>query len=949
LFYFTTLFCGQRALRLGTHCRIQRGSADWLYRCGQDLLLKEWSYDRVKQELTTWLQRLSILGHLARVLRSASRRIMFRAFNRQSLVRTLRAVFSRFAGRRLGRQRAALILAGGLAVICVVGYFALSSDLPSPDTLIQRSSPDSTKIYDRTGRLLFEVLDPRAGRRTRVALGDLPPAFREAVVAVEDANFYQHPGVDPVAILRTFWYAMQEDRFVSGGSTITQQLARQLLLSQEEREERTIQRKMREMILALRLNQTYTKDTILEMYVNEVYYGQLAYGIEAAARTYFGKPAHELDLAEASLLAGLIQSPSAYNPLVNPDAAKARQGVVLGLMVKDGFLTSDEATLAKGEVLHFAGTNEAANAPSDPAGTGLAPAHPVSPFLAPHFVVYVRNLLEAMYGDELVNHGGLRVITTLDLDMQQQAERVVRSRLDDLARRTREGGEPDYNVHDAALVAMNPANGDILAMVGSADYFDKSIDGAVNVALAERQPGSAIKPVTYATAFGRDYTPATVLSDVPTTFTTREGEPYQPQNYDTTWHGPISLRQALATSSNMIAVKVLDHVGLNAMIGTARALGITSFDSDERFGLSLTLGGGEVTLLELTTAYGGFANGGKRVTPRVTLDVRTTDSRQQETEDDTSPNEVSNAQAVSPQIAYLISSILSDDGARIPAFGEESVLKLSRPAAAKTGTTTDFRDNWTIGYTPNLVTGVWVGSADNAPMYKTSGITGAGPIWHDFMEAALAGQPIQSFERPDGLVDAQICDTSGLLATDACPRKRSETFIAGTEPIRRDDSYQSLAIDLATGLLWADGCAGPRVERTFHMMPVDAVAWGIEQGIERPPTSDCKSQISNTKSQVQSGIAQSLVIVSPARNATFALTSSLPPDTQRVEIAARAGTSGRWREITLLVDGQPVGTFSAEPYRALWPLRVGTHTVQAVGLDEAGQQVQSDVVQFTVQ
>jgi 1A family penicillin-binding protein len=881
---------------------------------------------------------------------------MVRAFNRQSLVGTLRAFFSRRALHRLGWRRVALVFAAGLAVICVVGYFALSGDLPSPDTLIQRSSPDSTKIYDRTGRLLFEVLDPRAGRRTRVALGDLPPVFREAVVAVEDANFYQHPGVDPVAILRSFWYAIQEDRFVSGGSTITQQLARQLLLSQEEREERTVQRKLREMILALRLNQTYTKDTILEMYVNEVYYGQLAYGVEAAARTYFDKPAHELDLAEASLLAGLIQSPSSYNPLVNLDAAKARQGVVLGLMVKDGFLSSDEATLAKSEVLHFAGTNEVANAPSDPNGTGLAPAHPVTPFLAPHFVVYARNLLEAMYGDEVVNHGGLHVITTLDLDMQQHAERVIRNRLDDLVRRTREGGEPDYNVHDAALVAMDPANGDILAMVGSADYFDKSIDGAVNVALAERQPGSAIKPVTYATAFGRDYTPATVLSDVPTTFTTKEGEPYQPQNYDTTWHGPISLRQALATSSNMIAVKVLDHVGLNAMIGTARALGISSFDSDERFGLSLTLGGGEVTLLELTTAYGGFANGGMRVTPRAILRVTTGDGSPK-TEDSgfltgqppfSVPDRPS---AMSPQIAYLISSILSDDGARIPAFGEESVLKLSRPAAAKTGTTTDFRDNWTLGYTPDLVTGVWVGNADNTPMYKTSGVTGAGPIWHDFMEAALAARPIQNFARPDGLVDEQICDSSGLLATDACPRKRNETFIAGTEPIRQDDSYQVLAIDAATRLVWANGCAGPKVERTFRIMPVDAVAWGIEQGIEQPPLSDCKSRgsVSNPESQAQYGNAPSLVVVSPARNATFALTSSLPPDTQRVEIAARPGTSGRWREITLLVDGQPIGTFSAEPYRALWPLLAGSHTVQAMGVDGAGQQVQSDVVQFTVQ
>jgi membrane peptidoglycan carboxypeptidase len=415
----------------------------------------------------------------------------------------------------------------------------------------------------------------------------------------------------------------------------------------------------------------------------------------------------------------------------------------------------------------------------------------------------------------------------------------------------------------------------------------------------------------------------------------------------------------------MIAVKVLDHVGLDAMIGTARALGITSFDKDDRFGLSLTLGGGEVTLLELTAAYGGFANGGKRVTPRAILDVRTADPVDagrygggRWTADEASRRSTVSGQppAISPQIAYLITSILSDDGARIPAFGEDSLLRLSRPAAAKTGTTTDFRDNWTLGYTPDLVTGVWVGNADNSPMYKTSGISGAGPIWHDFMEAALAARPVHDFVRPEGLVDVDVCDTSGLLATADCPRKRTEIFIAGSEPLRPDDSYQTIALDGATGLLWADTCAGPRIRRVFRVLPPDAFAWGFEQGIEQPPATDCKSQITsgstpeqaNRKSQDPNS-NQPLVIVSPANNATFALTSTLPPETQRIEIAARPGTTARLHDVTLLVDGQPVATMAAAPYRVLWPLSLGMHTAQAVGINGAGQKVESDVVRFAVQ
>jgi 1A family penicillin-binding protein len=826
-------------------------------------------------------------------------------------------------------KRALLVIAILVGVLALAGwtYVNLIGDLPPPGSLITRAAPDTTKIYDRNGRLLYEILDPRAGRRTHVPLNDIPLSLREAAIAVEDSNFYENPGIDPVGIARAAIQDLRARRIVAGGSTITQQLARDVLLSKEERDSRTLTRKLREAFLALRMTRTYSKNQILDMYLNNVYFGNLSYGVEAAAQTYFDKPARDLDLAQSALLAGLIQSPALYNPLVDLDAAKARQQVVLGLMVKNGFVTEAQAQLAETEPLHFASST------------------PASTLRAPHFVTYVRNLLEERYGAEQVNHGGLRVVTTLDLDLQDQAQTIIQEQLAELQRQTLEGA-PDYNVHDAALVAIDPSNGQILAMVGSANYFDQSIDGAVNVALADRQPGSAIKPVTYATAFAQDLTPASVFSDVPTTFITKEGQAYQPQNYDLTWHGPISLRQALATSSNMAAVKVLDHVGIPAMIDTAKRLGISTFNDSERFGLAITLGGGEVKLLELTAAYAAFANSGARVDPVPILSVNgqpwQTDNHSE--------------QAVSPQVAYLITNILSDDAARIPAFGEDSVLKLARPAAAKTGTTTDFRDNWTVGYTPDLAVGVWVGNADNTPMYKISGITGAGPIWHDFMEQAERGKPILDFARPSGIVNVAVCATSGLLPTPDCPRVRDEVFIDGTQPTRLDDTYRPIAIDAASGLLWANGCRGARIEYVYHILPPDALDWGRKQGIPQPPEMNCLGHVANSGIQIagedngESDIATSkLVVTSPAPNSIFTLSPQIPLNLQRIDISARLGATDVPRQVELHVDGQTIATFASPPYRALWQLAVGDHTIQAIGIDANGQQVESAPLQFRVE
>ncbi len=824
----------------------------------------------------------------------------------------------------------------GLVVgIGYVGYYLLAADLPHPEALITRQSPSSTKIYDRKGRLLFEVLDPRAGRRTRVPLDELPLHLRQAVIAVEDANFYAHPGVDARGIIRALWQMGTERRIVSGGSTITQQLAREVLLSEDERRQRTLARKLREAILALRIERHFTKDQILEMYLNEVYFGQLAYGVEAAARAYFDKPARDLDLAEAALLAGLIQSPARYNPLVHPDAAKKRQAVVLDLMVKAGFITREQAELAKHEPLHFAGGQVEMR--------------------APHFVTYARNLLEAKLGAERVNYGGLEVITTLDLDLQTQAEAIVRRHLARL--QDHRAGEPDRNVHNAALVALDPGTGEILAMVGSPDYFDARIDGAVNAALALRQPGSAIKPITYAAAFERGLTPATVLSDVPTAFLTKEGEPYQPQNYDRAWHGPISLRRALATSSNMIAVKVLDRIGVDALMEMAHRLGITTFEDRERFGLALTLGGGEVRLLELTAAYGAFANGGFRVEPVAILEVRGSTNSELEILNRNINASTASTRVLNPRVAYLITDILSDDQARMPAFGENSVLKLTRPAAAKTGTTSDWRDNWTIGYTPDLVVGVWVGNADNSPMRYVSGITGAGPIWHDFMEEALKGKPVRNFQRPAGVVEVEVCEASGLLPTEHCPRRKREVFIAGTEPTEYDNSYQAFQIDATTGLLWEEGCQGPQVEQVYRILPLDARDWGRKQGIPEPPTRSCMDALvahgqdlktAGWKTENGERRTQALVITHPAPNSTFALSPELPASAQRIEITARPAGSIPLRQVTLLVDGRPLATLTRPPYRTLWQLEEGTHEVRAVGVDAEGQRLESQPLQFTV-
>jgi len=820
-----------------------------------------------------------------------------------------------------------------LAGVGAVGAHLLLADLPSPDTLYEHQTGASSRILDREGRLLYEIADPHAGRHVPVPLEEIPLYCRQATVATEDANFYTNPGVDLRGILRAVWINLRGGEVLAGGSTITQQVARNLLLSPQERSQRTLLRKLRESILAWRIARTFSKDEVLALYLNEVYYGNLAYGMEAAARTYFGKSVRELSLAECALLAGLPQSPALYDPLTDPERARKRQRVVLGLMVEQGYITPEQAELAAQERLHFAATP--------------------FPIQAPHFVMYVWNWLEERFGAEALYTEGLVVTTTLDLDLQQTAGEVIRRHLARLAQASEESGLREVN--NAALVALDPQTGAILAMVGSPDYFNPDIDGAVNAALALRQPGSAIKPLTYAAAFAPytdgqadvgatpavALTPASVILDVRTAFPTREGLPYVPLNYDHRFHGPVSAREALAQSLNVPAVRVLQMVGVDRLVALASDLGMTSFGTGERFGLALTLGGGEVRLLELTAAYAAFASGGRRVEPFGVLEVR--DARGYlRYRAPMAPG----PQVLDPRVAYLITDILSDERARAPAFGTGSVLNLSRPAAVKTGTSSDWRDNWTVGYVPQLVTGVWVGNADGRPMRDVSGVEGAGPIWHDFMERALRGQPVIPFAEPPGLERVRVCVPSGLLPTDLCPRTREELFIAGTAPTEPDNWYRRFRIDRATGLPAGPDTPPERVEeRVYIVPPAEVWEWARANGWPLPPEAALRSTASSTSGELP-GLP--LVITHPDNGTIYRLSSVVPGAYQAIRVAVRPADGVRVAEVTLYVDDRPLATFTAPPYEVLWTLEAGEHTFRAVGRDEEGRPLQSAPVSIRV-
>ncbi len=814
--------------------------------------------------------------------------------------------------------------------VAIIGYVAIASKLPPVEELRSRE-PDfaSSQIFDRNGHLLYEMMDRNAGKRTVLPISQIDRDLQLATVATEDRNFYTHVGFDPIAVARAIYYAIREKEIVSGASTITQQVARNILLQSSEQ---TLSRKIKEIILAAELERRYSKDEILEIYLNNNNYGNLAYGVDAAARTYFGTSASNLTLGQAAFLAGLPQAPARYDPYGGGrEAALERQKVVLGLMVEAGFITPEEAEQAAQEMENY---------PFPPIYTERIPA--------PHFVFYVRRLVEDMLGPEALYTGsGLRIHTTLDSRLQAIAEEEVRNGVAALA---------DRHVTNGALVAIEPASGHILAMVGSVDFYSDTIGGQVNVTLRCRQPGSAIKPLTYLAAFERGWTPATIVWDVPTVYTDAAGNVYKPVNYDGKFRGPTSVRTALANSLNIPAVKALDFVTVDGLLEMAERLGATSlvsphlecpdypYDAPPTYGLALTLGGGELKPLELVRAYATLANGGLYVesTPILWIEDNEghilVDNRQPKTR-----------RAVNPELVYLITHILSDTRARCLVFRCPSILELpDRPVAAKTGTTNDNRDAWTVGYTPDLAVGVWVGNNDNSPMQNVVGAGGAGPIWNAFMRRAHENIPPHPFPRPAGIVEREVCKLSGTEPSPFCPERTKEVFSLSALPPKAElDWFQEIEIDAASGLRANQFCRANVITKV--MLDISRVddpggrrwlrQWGPEHGYEIAPDDYC----------TQGEQAPVVVITDPSPEAevygqvTLRGTVELP-DFDHYELTYGVGRAPQaWGWISgphlTQVHEDTIGTWQIPPGTS-----PGLYTLRVVAYNTRGAQFEARVV-----
>ncbi len=633
-------------------------------------------------------------------------------------------------------------------------YLYFARDLKDKDSIMNRSKTGLT-LLDRENQPFFTFNQPK--KFTYVPLVEIPDSIQQAVIATEDKNFYTNPGFSLRGIARAFLANLFAGRIVEGGSTITQELVKNALLSSS----RNVLRKYQEIVLAYELNRRYSKKDILEMYLNSAYFGEGAFGVENAAQAYFGVHAKDLTLSQSSLLVGFLPAPSAFSPLSNnPEKALARRKIVLNEMVAEKYITQEHADQAVAtEPVFNPVKQEEVNV------------------LAPHFALFVKDFLFKKYGEEKVIRDGFRVTTTLNSKWQEYAERVVKNRVLSLS---------GNNATNGSSVAIDPKTGQILVMVGSYDWSDEKF-GRTNMALAPRQPGSSFKPIIYSNAFERRLiTPITILQDKPTTF---QGN-YKPKNYDRTYRGPVTVRRALANSLNIPAVEVMDQVGVESGLDTARKLGITTLKDPSNYGLSLVLGSGEVKLIELTNAYAVFADKGKYHESKAVLEIK---NKYDQNVDTKTVNffslfnpftifnsfDTSNSKDVlSEDVSFLISSILSDNKARSEVFG--GALTISRPAAVKTGTTEDYRDALTIGYTPSLVVGVWVGNNDNTPMDNVAGSLGAAPIWKSLMETFLQGTPIETFQKPFNVVDVPICLSQG--ASNASSSAYIEFFISGTQP-----------------------------------------------------------------------------------------------------------------------------------------------------------------------
>lgn len=782
---------------------------------------------------------------------------------------------------------------GGLVFTWLIALY--SRDLPDPNRFLERNIPESTKIYDRTGKILLYDIHGEE-KRTLVNLENIAPTAKWATIVAEDRNFYNHKGFDLKGILRAVLVDIIKGQKAQGGSTITQQFIKNAVLTREK----TIGRKLRELILSYQLEKKFSKDEILKMYFNEIPYGSSIYGIEAASASFFNKSSKDLDITESAILAAIAKAPTYYSPYgQHTDELEGRVRFIIDSLVKEGYVSPEEGDKAKKE---------------DVLKKIQAKTNNIS---APHFVLYIKDLLMEKYGEQIIESGGLKVITTLDWNLQQIAEEEVS--------KGAETNEKKYNGGNAALVSLDPKTGEVLVMVGSRDYFDKEHDGAVNVAMRPRQPGSSFKPIVYATAFAKGYTPETLLYDVETTFKNYPKD-YTPHNYDGKEHGPVTMRQALAGSLNIPAVKTLYLTGVERVLNQAEEMGYTTLGDRSRFGLSVVLGGAEVKLLDHAAAFGVFANEGNYVAPTFILRVEDSSGRVLEQAPQPKPKQVLDRQA-----ALKVVDILSDNNARAYVFGAQSALVLpDRPVAAKTGTTNDWHDGWTMGFTPSLVTGVWVGNNNNKEMKKNAdGVLTAGPIWNAFMRRALKGKPVENFNKPDfdtvdkpvlkgegaGEIKVVIDKISGKLATDWTPMPLREEKIYKYPHcilhfVNKDDPR-------------GPAPANPGDDPQFANWESAVQTWAQKQNyvLENPPSEFDNIHTAENK--------PSVVVKSPFDRQIVSQDFS-------VEIFA---TSPRGiKNIQLFIDDILVGEMQEQPFlttaRLPADLRAGLHTLTAKAFDD---------------
>ncbi|MFH0952280.1 MAG: PBP1A family penicillin-binding protein [Patescibacteria group bacterium] len=809
---------------------------------------------------------------------------------------------------RIARQWLPVILVALLMVVLTsIAVFAwFSKDLPNPDQVIDRTVAQSTRIYARDGTtLLYEVHGDQ--KRTLIELEDIPDSAINATIAIEDKDFYSHKGFSLWAIFRTLVTNVLQGK-TAGGSTITQQFVKNAILTTEK----SIARKVKELVLSYQLERKFSKEQILKLYFNEIPYGSTNYGIEAAAQSYFGKSARDLTLDESALLAALPQAPTYYSPRgSHTDILVGRQQYILDQMAEQGYISEEEAAEAKTVDImdKIVARSEA--------------------IIAPHFVFYVREYLTEQYGEAVVEHEGLKVITTLEPNLQRYAEQAIANHM--------EKNESAYGATNASLVSTNPHTGQILAMVGSRDYFNTEIDGNVNVALRPRQPGSSFKPMVYATAFKNGFTPETILFDLVTKFST-DAKTYEPKNYDLGERGPVTIRQALAGSLNIPAVKALYLAGVNNVLDFAENIGYTTFGDRSRFGLSLVLGGGEVKLLEHTNAFATLAAEG--VYRPVSAILRIEDINEKVLEE-WQPTE---REAFDKTIARQINSILSDDGARAYVFGSGSKLTLpGRPVAAKTGTTDDYRDAWTMGYTPSLAAGVWVGNNDNSEMRRgAAGAVVAAPIWNDYMRSATEGAPVEYFNSPptnnamkamlrgalEGEEPLKVDSVTGKLIPSECLADYPEEFIA--EKTFREVHTILHYVDPSD----PDGPVpqNPGDDPQYNGWEEPVRRWAEGQGYTETKPGYESCDLRSVKNQ------PTVSITSPDKNATI--------NSDNYIFTATASGKYNINKVEFYIDNQLIVVDSHSPYSQSYTfhgLANGFHELKVVATDKIGNTGQSTI------